>query len=208
MSNGTPELYHRYFVQKDDERTALFEILKETYSPSRGLYPGSFVHITPSFYIEEMVYVDSDRRISRFFHDSSVINFVERNKKYEGPVSVSSFQRDFSKPLPLEDNSFDILISLYSGFISQHCKRYLKKGGILLANNSHGDSSIAFTDSDYELIAVVKRNGKNFRLVSEGLDSFFVKKNGTAIDTSKVLEKMVGEAFTKTGYAYVFRKIP
>lgn len=207
MNVPIPELYSRYFVQKDDERIALFQKIREVYSSKRGLYPGSFVHITPSFFIEEMVYVDSDRRMTKFFQDSKVIEYIEIRKHYASPVSVSSFQRDFTKTLPIDENSFDVLISLYSGFISQHCKKYLKKNGILIANNSHGDASIAFTDKDYELVSIVKRNGNNFRFISEKLEAYFVKKDGTPIDTLKVQKRMVGEAFTKTGYAYVFIKI-
>lgn len=207
MKKNTPELYFQYFVQKDDERLALFKILKELYSPKKGLYPGSFVHITPSFFIESMVYVDTDKRMTKFFRDPVVDEYIADRKNYRTSSSVSFLQSDFTKPLPLEDSSFDILVSLYAGFISQHCKRKLKMGGILVANNSHGDSSIAFTDQDYELIAVIKRKGKKFSLTSEGLDSYFRKKNGSPIDTSKVLDKMVGEAFTKAAYAYVFKRI-
>ena len=161
LKNNTPELYFQYFIQKDDERIALFKILKDSYLLQKGLYPGSFVHITPSFFIENMVYVDSDRRMTKFFSDPAVNKFITNRKKYEAPSLVSFLQADFTKPLPLEDNSFDILVSLYAGFISQHCKQKLKMGGILVANNSHGDSSIAFTDWDYELIGAIKRNGKN-----------------------------------------------
>lgn len=171
------------------------------------LYYQYFVHITPSFFIENMVYVDTDRRTARFFGDPAVIDFIENRKSYKVPPSISFLQADFTKPLPLSDNSFDILISLYAGFISQHCKQKLKTGGILVANNSHGDSSIAFSDQDFELLSVIKRKGKKFRLMSDGLDSYFQKKNGSPVDRKKVLQRMACEAFSKTAYAYVFTKV-
>ena len=50
------------------------------------------------------------------------------------------------------EKSFDLLISQYAGFVSQHCKKYLKIGGILLVNNSHGDASMAKLDDDYKFV--------------------------------------------------------
>ena len=44
-------------------------------------------------------------------------------------------------------------------------------------------------------------------LISENLDSYFRKKNGSPIDTLKVLDKITGEAFSKTAYANVFKKV-
>jgi hypothetical protein len=35
----------------------------------RGLYPGSFVHSTPSLVIPGIVYVDTDQRCKNFFED-------------------------------------------------------------------------------------------------------------------------------------------
>ena len=50
-----PALYGKYYVDKGDERTELFRPLKDTFSINKGIYPGSFTHITPSFFIPEMV---------------------------------------------------------------------------------------------------------------------------------------------------------
>ncbi len=37
----------------------------------------------------------------------------------------------------------DLIISQYAGFVGQETKRYLKEGGILLCNDSHGDATLA-----------------------------------------------------------------
>ena len=37
----------------------------------------------------------------------------------------------------------DLLVSLYSGPLSGHCTPYLRVGGMLLANASHGDVALA-----------------------------------------------------------------
>lgn len=202
-----PALYQKYFVDKNDERRMLFQKAQELYNPEKGLYPGSFVHITPSFYIKDMTYVDSDKRISRFFTDNKVLSYIELNKIYNDSPIVNGLQGDFSGKLPIEEHSFDIMFSFYAGFISQSCKKYLKEEGILICNNSHGDASIAFTDNDYQLISVVKRNGSKFTITDKDLNSYFIKKDKSPIDKEKVLKNMTGENFTKKAYAYIFRFI-
>ncbi len=205
-SLSIPKLYQQYFINKSDERREMFEQLYEIFKPSSGIYPGSFVHITPFFYIKEMTYIDSDKRMNKFFSDQAVIDYINEEKIYDKNPVVSWFQEDYSTKLPIDENKYDILFSFYAGFISQHCKKYLKNNGVLVCNNSHGDASIAYTDSDYTLIGVIKRNGNKFRIEKQNLEYFFQKKDGSIIDTQKVLKRMMGENFSKTGYAYIFRK--
>ena len=203
-----PKLYKQYFVNKYDERIMLFQKVNELYHPKKGFYPGSFVHITPSFFIKNMTYIDNDKRISKFFNSDNLIDFIEENKTYEGMPVILGIQADYSSTLPIEESSFDIMFSFYAGFISQKCKKYLKEKGILIANDSHGDASIAYTDEDYELIGIVKRNGIKFSITDKDLHKYFNKKDGNPIDKTKVLDKMSGENFTKKGYAYIFMYHP
>lgn len=210
--NNIPELYKKYFIDKSDERRILFKKIAALYNPQKGLYPGSFVHITPSFFISDMTYVDSDKRISKFFNDSDVFQYVKSNQIYDEQPAIAGIQADFSSELPLEEKSFDILFSFYAGFISQSCKKYLKTNGILVCNNSHGDASIAFTDKDYDLVGVIERegndfSGENFIITEKDLDTYFIKKDGSPIDKAKVVKNMIGEKFTKNEYAYIFENI-
>ncbi len=200
-----PPLYQRYFIDRSDERRILFEKITALYRPQRGIYPGSFVHITPSFYIKDMTYIDSDKRIKRFFADENVMSYIESNKLYSETAVVNGIQADYSAELPLENNTFDIMFSFYAGFISQSCKKYLKSGGVLVCNNSHGDASIASLDREYELTGVVKRNGNRFSITNKDLHTYFIKKDGSAVDRVKVESRMTGERFTRKGYAYVFK---
>jgi len=206
MKSNYPEIYTQYFVDKEDERLGLFRLLAEKFSIESGLYPGSFVHITPSFVIPQMVYVDMDKRCASFFKSKETKTFVDKNKEYEKPSSYRFHQADFSEGFPEERESFDILISLYSGFISKYCGEYLKEGKILLANNSHGDAPLAYLDERYELIGVVKRNGNRFSYSENDLDSYFIPKGKKPIDKKTVEKTMQGPAYTKTAYAYVFKK--
>ncbi len=200
-------LYDKYFIRKDDERQPLFQILSEKYEINSGIYPGSFVHITPSLYIPQMTYIDNDRRINKFFSDPKTIDYINRNKNYSNKPIVNWLQEDFTKPLEIKEKSFDIMFSFYAGFISQYCKSFLKENGLLITNNSHGDATLAITDKDFKCIGVVIRNGQKFRIKTDALNEFITKKNGTEIDIKKVKDKMIGEKFAKYAYAYVFQKI-
>ena len=200
-----PKLYRQYFIDKSDERRKLFKELKLIFSPQNGIYPGSFVHITPSFFINNMTYIDSDKRILKFFKDENLYRYIDINKTYDEKPLFNGFQADYNSNLPIEEECFDIMFSFYAGFISQSCKKYLKDDSVLVCNNSHGDASIAFTDSDYSLISVIKRSGDKFRIVDDNLSTYFKKKDGTPIDKEKVFKRMIGENFIKKGYAYIFK---
>ena len=202
-----PKLYQQYFIDKQDERRELFSLLVKHFPIKSGIYPGSFVHITPSFYIPEMAYIDSDRRISKFFRDPEVATYIENNKVYEETPKFIGIQADYAKKHDLEENYFDIMFSFYAGFISDACKRYLRSGGILIANNSHGDASLSIADPNYENIGVIIKNRDKFKIKAENIDGYLEKKDKTPIDISKVKEKMIGEKFSKYAYAYVFRKL-
>lgn len=207
MKSTYPELYKQYFVEKGDERLGLFRLLAEKFGIESGLYPGSFVHITPSLVIPHMVYVDMDKRCKSFFKSEATRDFVDQHKEYEQSASYSFHQADFSNGFPEEKGSFDLLISLYAGFISKYCGEYLKPGKILVANNSHGDAPMAYLDARYELIGVVKRNGNRFSCSEKDLDSYFIPKANKPLDKVTIEKTMQGPAYTKTAYAYVFKKL-
>lgn len=206
MKSTYPEIYKKYFVDKGDERLGFFRLLAEQFSIEGGLYPGSFVHITPSFVIPHMVYVDMDKRCKSFFKSEKTKAFVDENKEYEKPASYRFHKQDFSEGFGEEEESFDLLISLYAGFVSKYCGEYLKKGKILLANNSHGDAPLAYLDKRFEFIGVVKRNGNRFSYSESALESYFIPKGNKLIDKETIEKTMKGPAYTKTAYAYVFRK--
>lgn len=203
-SKEIPQLYKRYFVDNSDERRMMFEKLAKLFNLQKGIYPGSFVHITPSFYISDMTYIDADKRISRFFGNDDLLRYVKSEKKYLEDPHIKSFQSDYKSSLPVEEESFDIMFSFYAGFISRFCKKYLKDKGILVCNNSHGDASLAAIDKDYTLIGVIKRNGENFSISDKNLNDYLLKRDGTVIDENKVLKKMIGESFSKKAFAYIF----
>ena len=201
-----PKLYKKYFIDKQDERRELFRILTKQFKVQSGIYPGSFVHITPAFYIPQMAFIDSDRRINIFFQDEETKQYIIENKIYEKIPEIFWAQADYTTITGLQENYYDMMFSFYAGFISQSCKNFLRPGGILIANNSHGDASLAIADSDYKLVGVILRNGDRYRMKVDNIDEYTKKKDDSPIDIEKVKHRMIGEKFVKYAYTYVFEK--
>lgn len=202
------DLYRKDYLDKQFERTELFIQIKEKYKIKNALYPGSYVHITPSFVIPYVVYVDSDKNARKFFNDAeAVAQFIEKNKKYQEDASFRYIHSDYSEPLDLPEKSFDLLISQWAGPVSQLCKKYLKRGGILLANNSHADSGIAYLDSNYELVASVRFNNGKSSISEKKLETYFISKSDMYITLESLLQSGRGIAYKKTSDSYIFRKI-
>lgn len=187
--------------------SGMFSALAEAFTIGRVLYPGSYVHLTPSFIFPTVVYVDTDSRAKKFFADRSGIEtLVNKRKQYEEPPRFTFHHADYTIALNEPDESFDLLVSLYAGFVSEACKRYLRLGGWLLANNSHGDASMASIDPDYELVAAIEHRSHRYRLVYKGLDTYFLPKRDVEVTSELLRSTGRGIGYTKPASAYVFRR--
>ena len=201
------ELYKKNHLDKDYTLIGLFREIKTMFNSKKILYPGCYIHITPSLIFPDVTYVDSFRNTNKFYENLEIKKFIEKNKEYTEKSKFKFYLQDYSKDLPEELESFDLIISLYGGFVGQAVKKYLKKGGILVCNNSHGDATMASLDSAYELIAIYNRKSdKKFTISSKNLNEYLILKKKITI-TKKDLEKtMKGIAYTKSPSGYVFRK--
>lgn len=206
MSNPI-DLYKEYFIDRNFERLELFQLLLEKYDINKVLYPGSFVHITPSFVFPIVTYVDSDKNARKFFSYPELNTFVDKHKSYPQDSTMTFYAEDYTKFNAEPDQSYDLLISQYAGFISQHCKRYLKIGGILLVNNSHGDASMAYIDDDYEFQAVVIHRNERYRISDQNLDSYFVPKKPIELTKAYLEQIQKGIGYTKTASSYLFKRV-
>lgn len=204
--NKNLELYKKYYIDKKSENLELFELLKEHFGITSAIYPGSFVHITPSLVFQKTAYIDSDRRTAGFFSDLEVLNWVESQKEYKGKAIIVAFLQNYSKKVPADLGKYELLISQYAGFVSQECKQYLKSAGLLLVNNSHADAGLAFLDSDYELIAAANHSNGKWTLKTADLNEYFVPKKNPHPTKSELLKTMRGVGYKKTATNYIFRK--
>lgn len=202
MNQNVIEEYQEY-ARKIGNRKALYSVVAKEYSIKRAMYPGSHIDITPSLVIPEVLYIDHFKGAIRFYKDLQVIReYLEKNKEYSDPCKINFVGKDYTSPF--EADQVDLIISQYAGFVGQATKRFLKTGGILLCNDSHGDATLARFDEDFEFIGVI--NG-NHKIVSRDLENYFILPNGKTIDLKTVWERMKGLKYTCNAENYLFRKI-
>lgn len=202
----TLQAYQDYEDSRGD-LCGLFSVLAEAFVIERVLYPGSYIHLAPSFVFPSVTYVDTDRRARRFFDDSKGVEaLVGERKRYGESPEITFHHADYTTDFGEPEQSFDLLLSLYAGFVSEACKSYLRIGGWLLANNSHGDASMASIDPDYEFVAAVKHRSGRYRLTSEDLDAHFVPKRDVKVTAELLRSTGRGVGYTKSAAAYVFRR--
>ncbi|WP_381415247.1 hypothetical protein NPX79_00880 [Spiroplasma endosymbiont of Anurida maritima] len=192
---------YQEYASKIGDRKSIYEKVVDKYNIKTAIYPGSHIDISPSFIIPNVTYVDNFKGTIKFFKNiDKIINYVEENKEYQDTVKVSFIGENYKNLNHTE--KVDLIISQYAGFVGQDTKHLLKVGGILFANDSHGDATLAFLDSDYELIGVMNTN-----IETNNLDSYFTRKNNEAINRENVLKTMQGPKYNKKAQNYIFKKV-
>jgi hypothetical protein len=203
----TEKLWRQQDRHKGD-RWRLFRAIAESTAATTVFYPGSFVDISPSFVFKKVTYLDMDKRTPKFFADKEgLLEIVGEHRGAPENPEIDFLHGDYAKPLPFADESFDLLISLYAGFISEHCTRYLKKGGMLLVNSSHGDAAMASIDPRYELAGAVIARQKDYAAKTTDLHEYLIPKKPVEV-TKELLHKTGrGIGYTKPAFAYLFKRI-
>ena len=201
------QTYKKYYSDRDYEQIDLFRLIENKWKIKRAIYPGSYVHISPSFVISDVVYIDSDKNAKKFFLIDDVKEFICERKEYRNDPKISFYGIDYRKTLTDLHNQFDLLISQYAGFISDSCKDYLKIGGILLVNNSHGDAGLASIDKDYRFIATVHKSKGNYRISNALLEKYFIPKSQNKVTKELLYKTNKGVGYTKTAPLYIFERI-
>jgi len=199
--------YKKYYLDRDYEQVDLWRLLRDKFGIVKVIYPGSFVQISPSFIFPHVVYVDSDKQAIKFFNSNSLIALVNARKEYPDDPKIVFHGIDYRNLIDGYHAKFDMLISQYAGFISDVCKPYLRTGGYLLVNNSHGDAGMASLDRDYQLIAAAHRSRGKYRLSTATLEDYFIPKKGIVVTKALLLESGKGVGYTKTAPLYLFQKI-
>ncbi|MDE2817253.1 MAG: class I SAM-dependent methyltransferase [Chloroflexota bacterium] len=207
MSTHVFRSYVAAYEDSGGDRLGLFTLMAERFSCRSALYPGSFDHVTPAFVFPNTCFVDMDTEAARFFADPGVKELVAQRKVYAEEPRIRFYETDYEQDLPEAEASFDLLISLNAGFVSQHCRRYLKVGGMLLVNNLHGDASMARLDPDYVLVGAINRRGARFSLAETDLASYFVPKRDLEVTREYLARTKQGVAFTRRAFAYAFRRV-
>lgn len=184
------------------DRTSLYKIIAQNFQVKRALYPGSHIDIMASFVISDVIYIDNFKETIKFFKEmDAILRLIENNKTYEVNPQIVFFEGDYRNSFDIEP--VDLIISQFAGFVGQDTKHYLKDGGILLCNDSHGDATLAYCDGDYEFIGIV--NSMNV-IETENLNIYFQFSRKRPIDIEKVRTTMKGPNYKVKADNYLFKK--
>ena len=172
------------------------------------LYPGSYVDIAPSFVWPSVTYVDSDPKASRFFADVAGVEEIIATQDPPRPKpEVTFLSRDYTVDLGLARGGYDLLISLYAGLVSEYCTQYLRVGGTLLVNSSHGDAAMASIDKRYSLRGVIVIRKGDYSVGVDRLESYLVPKKPVDLTPELIRSAGRGISYTKSPFAYLFERI-
>lgn len=190
------------------DRHRLFAAVSEVIEATTVLYPGSFVDLAPSFVWPSVTYIDVDRRAHRFFADEDGIRELLSEHGADPTTHPVRFMAaDYREDVDLPEASFDLLISLYAGFVSESCTRYLRCGGALLVNPSHGDAAMVSIDHRYRLQAVVTSRAGGYTVSADDLGSYLVPKRGAEVTPERLHDSGRGVAYTKSPFGYIFERV-
>ena len=152
-------------------------------------------------------HLDVDKRAAAFFADTDGVREIVA--EHDGPADpdIAFIHADYRSDLDLPDDHFDLLVSLYAGFITEHCTRHLRVGGALLANPSHGDAAMASIDPRYELAGVIDAGAGRYRVSRNDLDTYLIPKKQQLVTVETLRETGRGVGYTKSPFAYLFSRI-
>ncbi len=201
------QIYKKYYIDRNYEQLDLFRVIQRTYKIKRVIYPGSYIQISPSFIFRDVVYIDSDKNAIKFFNSSIFIEIINDRKEYNDAPKITFHGIDYKIPIHELFDQFDLLISQFAGFISDTCKKYLKIGGYLLVNNSHGDAGLASIDEDYQFVATVHKTKEKYRISQNSLEKYFIPKRKLEVSKEMLYQAGKGVGYTKTAPLYIFQRI-
>ncbi len=206
MKPKTAELWQLQ-NRSEGDRKRLFDAVASVVAANEVFYPGCFVDIAPSFVFPSVTYLDMDKRAKLFFADTDGVAEIVADNGGPAEPDITFIHGDYAQRQGGFDERFDLMVSLYAGFISEHCTGYLKVGGTLLVNSSHGDAAMASIDPRYALSGVVASSGGDYRIRTNDLDSYMVPKKPQEITVESLHASGRGVGYTKAAFAYLFTRV-
>ena len=190
----------------DGDRQRLFVTVRDHVGDGSVLYPGSYVDIAASMAFHSATYVDVDDHAAAFFRDTGGIAEIIQAAGGDADAGVAFIHADYTTDLDLPVASFDLLVSLYAGFVSEACTSHLRVGGTLLVAPSHGDVAMAALDPRYELTGVVVSRSGGYRVLVEDLDTYLIPSKPVAITVEYLHVWGRGIRYTRSPFAYLFTR--
>lgn len=212
MTSKALEKYLSNYGGIKDPHLQALKIIKDNYSVEKVLYPGSWIHLTPSLIFPFVVYVDFFSKMNSMFRDQELLGYIEAHSEIKTKPIVKFHKTDYREGINEEKENFDLLISLSSGFVSQYCGSYLKKKGLLFVNNEHYDATKAYTDEKFLPIGIFTHGGRLIQDSQSIQEHFITKKNQQftsemVMENSKRSPSKAKYKLKKTASFYLFRRL-
>ena len=166
---------------------AVFRAVRDLIGVQRVVYPGSYVHLTPSLVFPHVCYVDSIKGFGAAMQSSDVLSWLDAHREYPAPVELAAIETTYDRIPPSLLASFGLMVSLNAGAISQSCKPQLSPGAHLLVNDGHYDAARAHVDADYTLVAAFSADG-SCELDENVLREYFVSRKGQSLTREMLAE--------------------
>ena len=205
MNSKTRVLWKKQDQHKGD-RWRLFQAVSTAVPAQKVLYPGSYVDVAPSFVFGDVTYSDMDKRAAMFFADEKGVQQIISEHNGGLDTKMCFVPGDYNT-LTLKEQSFDLLVSLYAGFISEPCGKFLRIGGTLLVNPSHGDAALAALDERFDLVGVVTSSKGNYKISNRNLETYMIPKKPQSLTRDSIIKWGRGIGYTKAPFAYLFRRV-
>ena len=131
-SNRTSARYREHVIGPDLERRSLFEAsLGHESTITTVPYPGSSAHLTSPFHIPHVVHVNRSVHKATFFADEGGSTSVTTDRGHLRQAPYSRFApQDCPEPLPLREQIFNPVLSLYAEGASRPSTACLWMGGV------------------------------------------------------------------------------
>ena len=171
----------------DHDLLGVFRAVRGLIDAPCVVYPGSYVHLTPSLVFPCVCYVDSVKGFGAAMQFSDLTAWLEAHKEYTEPTVVTAIEAAYDRIPSALPAGFDLMISLNAGAISQACKPLLASGAHFLANDGHYDAARAQVDEDYTLVATLNADGA-VETGEEALRGYFVTKQGKPLTREMLAE--------------------
>lgn len=187
LKNFVKSKYDQIYKSIGFERLGLFELIQKEFKINSVLYPGCLIHITPSFYFNHVVYLDKgDVSIEFFSKTNQVSELINKNKFYKESAYWFFIGKDFEDDLELRVNSFDMLLSIFSGKLIKYFDKYIKRGGLILTNSLFSDNESIKNNADFNLLGLIKcRNKKytiDYDLKTDKIKQSTLRQNNTGFE--------------------------
>ncbi len=160
--------YKKLYKDLNFERSGLFRLLRDMLGGGSVLYPGSGIHITPSFYFKSVTYVDSRKEVGDFFSDLTLIqSVVDSEKNYKEESEIRFFQKDYLENSFSFDGSYDLLLCLHAPYCFPNFANNLPRGSHYLTNDFQGSAKLALQCENLKLKHQIHYSPKGYQILSE-----------------------------------------